>query len=410
MNDHNATIYDTGNPQPRRRNWGWRTVARFALVAVTLGLVAMILWLSRSILTPFIIGLVLAYLLVPLVGKLHHRMPRWAAILVVYGVAFLGIGGALFAIVPPAATQINEAVREAPQLYDAVRGQVDRGIAWFNSEAPPEVRDQVTTQVDRIQATVRENATRYAQGVGEFLFNSVLQIFQTLTFLLGFLIIPFFLFYILMDSAKIPAAINKMLHPRIRDDWWNTLSIIDTVFGKYIRGQLILGVIVGVCSFVGLTALNLFGFNIRFTVLLAIIAGLGELIPVIGPILTAIPAVIVALTSGVDAGLWVAGLYVVIQQVENNLLVPRIVGDTLRVHAALLMALLVVAAQIGGLGLVILSPALTAIGRDLFVYYHQRLQEPPASPAAALAHVTTDAEPEDKRKTRQKAQTHAAAS
>ena len=107
-------------------------------------------------------------------------------------------------------------------------------------------------------------------------------------------------------------------------------------------------------SFIGLTVLNLvFNFNIPYTSLLAIIAGVGELIPVVGPILSAIPAIIAAFGAGgnwVTAVIAVIVLYVVIQQVENQVLVPRIVGNNLKLHPAMLMALLVVAASAGGWG------------------------------------------------------------
>jgi predicted PurR-regulated permease PerM len=78
--------------------------------------------------------------------------------------------------------------------------------------------------------------------------------------------------------------------------------------------------------------------------------------------------------------------------VENQVLVPRIVGNTLKLHAALLMALLVIASQIGGLLLVILSAPLAAIGRDIFLYLHQRLREPPVPPAAAIETILEEPE------------------
>lgn len=371
----------------QRWPWGWRTVFRYLLVTLTLFAVGWMLWQSRTVLTPFIIGLVLAYLLLPLVTKLDKKLPRWGSILVVYAVGLGVFAGSMALIVPPAATQISEAVQSAPELYQAGREQVNRGVSWFNAEVPPEVKAQVDTQIDRVQQTVQQNASRYAQEAGNFVFSGVLSIFQTLTFLLGFLIIPFFLFYVLVDSKELPNALNRMLHPRIRADFWNVIRIIDTIFGKYIRGQLILGAIIGICSFVGLTVLKLLGFNVRFSVLLAIVAAIGELIPVVGPILSAIPAVLVGFTDSLQTGLWVAVLYIIIQQVENQVLVPRIVGNTLRLHAAVLMALLVIAAQLGGLGLVILIAPLAAIARDTFLYLHQRLLEPPISPAVAIQQV-----------------------
>jgi predicted PurR-regulated permease PerM len=80
-------------------------------------------------------------------------------------------------------------------------------------------------------------------------------------------------------------------------------------------------------------------------------------------------------------------LYIVIQQVESQILVPRVIGGTLRLNPAMLLLLLVVAAAAGGLLLVILAPPLTAICRDLYVYGQRRLQEPPVAPATAIADV-----------------------
>ena len=372
---------------PPPRTWGWRTALRWLMVMAAIAAVGWILMRSGSALTPFIIGLVLAYLMVPLVGRLERRMPRWAAILIVYLLTFGVLGLAIAYIVPPAIGQVEQLVGSIPEWYQDARVQVETLFARFQREVSPTVQAQVDEQIANIQQTLRDNASAWAQGAATYLFSGIQTIFQTLTFLLGFLIIPFFLFYTLLDARKLPNTINSMLHPRAQADVWNVLKIIDTIFGKYIRGQLVLGVIIATMSFIGLSILNMLGYEVRFTILLAIIAGFGELVPVIGPILTAIPAIIVGATTSPQTALWVAVLYIVIQQVENQVLVPRIVGNNLRLHAALLMALLVLASQIGGILLVILSAPLTAIARDIFVYLHQRLNEPPVPAAVAISNV-----------------------
>jgi predicted PurR-regulated permease PerM len=361
-----------------------RAIGRWALVIGALMLIGRILWLTGITLTPFILGLVLAYLLLPIVKRLDHWMPRWASITVVYLVGLVLLELALVFVVPPAANQVDQFVDAVPGWVEIGENWVDQQVAAFNQSAPQEVKDFVNEQVENIQNTVRENASAYATRVGEIALNTVVSVFDTVTFLLGFLVIPFFLFYVLLDTRKIPKAINTMLHDNIREDFWNMWHIIDNVFGRYIRGQILLGLVIATMSFIGLTLLNMFGFEVRYTVLLALIAGVGELIPVVGPILSAIPAIIVAFGGGTDAVIAVIVLYVLIQQLENQILVPRIVGDTLRLHPAILMALLVIAATIGGLLLVILSAPLTAIGRDVFIYLHRRLREPPQSPQLAI--------------------------
>jgi predicted PurR-regulated permease PerM len=372
-----------------------RLIARWVLVLGALYLVGRILWNAGATLTPFIIGLVLAYLLLPIVKKLDRYMPRWASITSVYLVGLILFELVLVFVVPPAVNQVQQFSANVPSWFERSNQFVNDRIADFQRAAPPEVQEQVNRQVQNAQQALQRNASTYAQRAGQFLLNSVVGVFETITFLLGFLIIPFFLFYILLDTNKLPSAIDTVLHPRIRSDFWNIWRIVDGVFGRYIRGQLFLGLIIGLTSFIGLTILNLFGFNIRYTVLLAIVAGFGELIPVVGPIISAIPAILVAMGDGWSSVGAVVVLYVLIQQLENQILVPRIVGNTLKLHAAILMALLVIAGAVGGLGLVILSAPLAAIGRDVFIYLHRRLREPPQPPSLAIAELVPEETPEE---------------
>jgi len=371
-----------------------RLLARWALVAGVIWLIVWILRRSGATLTPFIIGLVMAYLLLPIVKRLDRYMPRWASITTVYLIGLILFELVLVFVVPSTVNQVQQFTSNIPEWFDRSNQFVNGWIAEFQRAAPQEVQDQVNTQVRNAQQTLQRNAAAYAQNVGEFLLSSVIGVFQTITFLLGFLIIPFFLFYILLDTKKLPKAIDEMLHPRIRPDFWNIWRIVDGVFGRYIRGQLLLGLVIGATSFIGLTVLNMFGFNIRYTVLLAIIAGIGELIPVVGPIISAIPAILVAVGDGWSSVGAVVVLYVLIQQLENQILVPRIVGNTLKLHAAILMALLVIAGSVGGLGLVILSAPLAAIGRDVFIYVHRRLREPPQPPTLAISDLVPEEPPE----------------
>lgn len=367
-------------PQPL----GPRTVARWLLVILALVGVAWFLRGAGSSATPFVVGLVLAYLLVPVVQRLSRFMPRWTAILVVYAVGLSVVVIAFTYLVPPVANQVSQFVDNVDDYVRLAETKFNEQWLILQQQLSPDIQAQINQQIQTIQQTLHNNATTYAQRVGTFLFSSVITLFQTIAFIIGFLVVPFFLFYILIDTKAIPNAINQLLHPRIRTDFWNVWRIIDSVLGNYIRGQLLLGAIIGSATFVGLYALRWFGITIPYVVLLSLVAGFGELIPVIGPILSAVPAILVAVPQGLQAVVAVILLFVIIQQLENQVLVPRIAGNTLRLHPALLMALLLLAAGVGGLVFVIVSAPLVAILRDVFVYTHRRLREPPWSPARAI--------------------------
>jgi predicted PurR-regulated permease PerM len=166
---------------------------------------------------------------------------------------------------------------------------------------------------------------------------------------------------------------------------WEIARIVDRVFGQWIRGQLFLGVTVGIATFLGLLILNflvdpVFG---RFALLLAVSAGILELLPIIGPIIAAVPAVLLALTAGPEAAIAALLLYLLVQQVENNVLVPKIQGDAIELHPSAVMFSLVVGGAIAGLLGAILALPVTAAGRDVYRYLFHRLSDEPADRAGA---------------------------
>jgi predicted PurR-regulated permease PerM len=172
-----------------------------------------------------------------------------------------------------------------------------------------------------------------------------------------------------------------MVHPRARADFWNVWSIINAVLSNYVRGQLILGFAVGTAVGIGLLSLQLIGIDMQYILLLSILAGITELIPILGPIIGAVPAVLIGFSISPTAGVAVLILYILIQQLENNFLVPRIVGESIGIHPAVLSVLLIALGQVFGLSGIILSAPAAAIARDLFVYTYQRLSG--SNPAVA---------------------------
>jgi predicted PurR-regulated permease PerM len=366
-----------------------RRIARWSLVLVATYLVGWLLWQARSALTPFVIGMVLAYLFLPLVNRIEGRVPRWAAILIVY-LLVLSLVSTFFAfLVPPLVEQFGQLIRALPDLPTIQRwvalviAEYEQILSNLPEEMSAQVRDVLSGMVAQAANTLRTNFISYLQGVGTFLVDSLLSVANTVSFLLGFFLIPFWLFYVLMDQRAGRASLHQLLPAWLRTDFWTVASIVDYDFSGYLRGQLILGLIVGTAAGVGLTILNLLGMEVPYVLLLAVIAGVTELIPIIGPIIGSVPAIILGFIDSPTTGLAVLILYVAIQQLENNFLVPRIVGESVGLHPAVLMVLLVVCAQVFGLLGAILSAPLGAVSRDVFGYLYGRLSEPPR-PAGLL--------------------------
>jgi predicted PurR-regulated permease PerM len=120
---------------------------------------------------------------------------------------------------------------------------------------------------------------------------------------------------------------------------------------------------------------------VKYPIGLAIIAGVTEMIPIIGPIVGAVPAILVALAQEPIKALWVALAFLIIQQIENNFIVPKIQGDFLRLHPGVIIVLLVVAGSIGGFFFVILVVPAAAFIRDLYQYVYLRMGNVPQDEA-----------------------------
>ena len=148
-----------------------------------------------------------------------------------------------------------------------------------------------------------------------------------------------------------------------------------SVIGRWIRGQLLLGAVIFVATLIGLLVLAVIGFSefADFAVLLALVAGILELVPIIGPIIAAVPAILIGASISPAAALAAIALYTIIQQVENHLLVPKVMGDAVDLHPAVVILSLIVAASLFGLWGAILAAPVVALGRDLYRYGFKRL-------------------------------------
>jgi len=351
-----------------------RLIARWSLVALALYIIGSVLWSTRPVLIPFVIGLVLAYLMAPAVDFFDRWMPRWLAILAVYALGFLGIAATFALIIPPLIEQVARLIRQLPS-FSEVQMFVDSVVKQYHDQVPPSLQQPIEDSLANLLRSLQNNIDTYLQRGGAFLLNQLIQLLNTVTFILGFISLPIWLFYVLYDKQQGRVFFNQLVHPRARADFWNVWEIINNVLGGYIRGQIILCVTVGLAVGIGLVGLEMLGFPLGdYVLVLALIAGVTEFIPVLGPTIGAIPGVILGFGISPTAGFAVLALYIAVQQLENSLLVPRIIGDSVGVHPAVLtVAMIVMGTLFGLLGILLAAPAV-ATTRDLFKYAYLRLE------------------------------------
>ena len=207
------------------------------------------------------------------------------------------------------------------------------------------------------------------------------------TFLLGLVVIPVWLFFVLKDREGFSRSVAGAMPPGWRADVENLLGLLGRVGGRWVRGQLLLGLSIFVATVIGLGLLTLVGFEEfgQFTLVLALIAGVLEWLPIIGPIVAAVPAILIGLSIGPPAAIAAAVLYTGIQQLENHILVPKVMGDAVDLHPAVLIMALVVGGALFGIGGAILAAPTVAAGRDLYRYGFHRFGGQPPTEALELA-------------------------
>lgn len=368
-------------PAPRR----WRLV----LVILGLTILGAVLWRTRTVLAPFMLGLLLAYLLAPMV-KLIERGWRWIgrrrrlrfldraarpiALVLTYLLVIATLVGFSALIVPLLVQQGQMLWAEREKVWQYVTDLGDSVVAQYRLLPP-----QVQTRIDE---TLSRFSSQLGMIIQQALSGTAVAISYTITLVLAVLLIPFWTFYLLLDSAGLAQSAKDSIPLAIRADIIKGLELVDSVFGAYLRGQLFLGLIIG-----SLSAIVFSIMGVRFALFLGLLAGIFELIPNIGPLLGAIPAVLVALAQRPILALWVALYAVGIQQVENIIITPRVLGRSVKLHPVVVMVVLVIGSEIGGLVGLFLAPVLAAALRDLFRYLLYRSSDVPLSPEAALHEV-----------------------
>jgi len=363
------------------------------LITVLLVIIVTILIIAWTALVPFLVGAVLAYLLLPSVDFIDRHSPRllrtrgWArplAIILVY-IAVLGIVAGILAYFIPEVGKQAEVFGKAAgeylrdfdlqQQWEFLR---DGALRIVEPLVPKETLDQLRRPLWELLDVPKAIETLLT-AVQKGLRVTIVTVSQTISFILGIIIVPFWLFLVLKDAAKVRRALYDLVPEKAREDVLCIVTIIDDLLSAYVRGQLLLCLLVGLMATIALLILG-----VDLALLLGTVAGILEVIPVLGPYLGAIPAVLMVLLDRPMTALWVAITFAAIQQVENIFLVPRISGSAVRFHPALVMIIVVVASQVAGLWGLLLGVPIAAVLRDVFRYLYLRTTERGKTPRQAL--------------------------
>jgi predicted PurR-regulated permease PerM len=339
--------------------------SRMHLLIVTASSSVLFLWLLDtlgSLLAPFILAFVLAYILDPLVDRLEQRgMKRGLAVLTIFVPLIILVAVAAIFGVPALAQQIS-------LLIDQVPTALQRGINWFegvrtrllSSNLPFLKGEALANALDSFspERVSEYIATRQAE-IGRRLWGGVLGVGKGISIALGiigyFVLTPVLTVYLLKDFDKLIARAAALIPRDRRATWIPFIQEYDRLLASYLRGQVIAALIVGVLTFFGLW---IAGFP--YPGLVAVVAGVFNVIPYLGLIVSAIPAIIIALLSGDIASsfLKVGIVFAIVQTIDSTITGPRITGETTGLHPVwVILALAVGSSFFGFTGLLLAMPA-----------------------------------------------------
>jgi len=328
------------------------TSAIIKVLVVLLG----ILFVStiKDVLFVVFIALVLAAAIDPWVTGLERRgVPRGLGVAIIYIIMLALVSLLIVLIVPMVVTQLEQLARSIPSLYD-------RAFSAFKS-----VQD--TTVISGLQKSL-ESVTQSLGSLTQSIFSRVFGLFGGIFAFLSVLVLTF---YLTLEERGMKRIATDLAPLKYRPYLIQLFNRIEDRLGRWLRGQLLLGVIIFLMTLGGLLALN-----VNYALVLALIAGITELVPVVGPFIGAIPAVIVAVSQNPILGLWVIVLYIVVQQLENHFIVPKVMSKATGLNPILVLVGLLVGAKLAGIGGVILAvPTLIIVTTFIEDFVEERKQE-----------------------------------
>jgi predicted PurR-regulated permease PerM len=349
----------TANPTPIPISKRFRTV----LILATLAVVGLLFWYVPSVLSTIIGGFALALALSFPVRWLSRLMPRGLAILISFLVLVGLIVQAVLFIVPLVGQQFSSLAGSAPSIAATAERYLADVLGLLDE------RGLLPTSPDEVASRVREALTNASRSFASNALGGALNVvFGTVSFALTLFGIIFVGAYLLVDVRRFKATYLRAAPHRYRRDMLTLWDAFGYSLSKYLGGLVLVLLIQGVISAIGLALLG-----VPYALVLGVFVSITAVIPYIGAWLSAVPAVIVALTVSPTTALLTALLFLGIQQLEGNLLTPKIQGDTLRVHPILVFLAVVVGGGLAGIvGVIVAVPSL-AVLRVLFDFFRVRL-------------------------------------
>lgn len=322
-------------------------IAAAAIVAVLVALRLIFEALSElsHVIVLVVFGIVIAFALAPLVERIARVTGRSVAVLLTALIALIAVVGALVALAVPLVRETAELAREVPRVVAMASSNEPINIAGI--EISGEVRQRIGTEIGARVGDWSQEAARAALRVGAGIFDFLI------VFVLGI--------YFLASAPAVRRWVDGVVPTKQRAEFRRIELEAARLFGRYIRGQLLLGLIIGTVSAVAYLVLG-----VPYAVFLGVLAGILELVPIAGPIVAGAVAALVSLTEPFPLVIWVVLAATAIQQLENHLLVPRIAGNAVGLHPIAALLAVLVGVEVAGVVGALFAVPLTGLAWSIY--------------------------------------------
>jgi predicted PurR-regulated permease PerM len=340
---------------PKKISFDVSYSAFFKLAVIVLA--GALLFLVREVLLMMFIAIVIASALDPLVDWMQkHGIPRALGVICVYLILILGVGGALALIVPALASEIKSLGNVLPEYLEDLSVYLESISGVSAAQSLQDLSDFISSLSSQLDAAIVS-----VYEVIKSFFGSVFSVVAV--FVLSF--------YFLLQENAFKKFIQSFVPKKYRKQSISVTERIQEQMGNWLRGQLFLGLVIGVVTYIVLSLLG-----VKYALVLAIFAGLLEIVPYVGPVIAAVPAIFLGLLQSPFIGLLVFIAYVLIQQFENHLLVPKVMEKAVGLNPLVVIIVILAGAKVAQVpGAIVAVPAATAASVVLGDYFTEQREK-----------------------------------
>ncbi|WP_277218654.1 AI-2E family transporter [Peptoniphilus vaginalis] len=329
-------------------------------------------------LSSVMIAIIFAYIIDPIVNYLERKgVKRQFGVIIVYISVILIFGILIVSVIPKTINEVSNLLTSLPGMVDTLIREFNNFLsnvfAKFNIELPenfiniyketnPKVNGNVETPqivsniLDSIKGTINDLIVKAQGSLMGSLSNVISKLYGFLTSAFRLVLIIIFSFYFSVDKERFLLKVKKAIPNKHREDISYLTSNIDTALQQFIRGRMLMAIFVGVLTMVYLLVLR-----VDFAIIIGLITCIADIIPFIGPFLGCAPAVLFAFMDSPMKALWVLILFVIVQWVENNILAPKLIGDSTGLNPLVILISIIIGGGIFGVWGMVISVPLTSI-------------------------------------------------